>query len=173
MQLGFVYVKIKDMPDKKLRIGWFTFTCCEDSTIVFTELLNTHYREWLKTVDFVHFKALKTHNVWSEMDVAFVEGAISNSQQEKKLLKIRSLSKKLVAVGACACTGLPSAQRNTFDGEIKAEIKAFLNKYEYHEQVKTLAEFVTVDDKVQGCPMTEQQFLLILGKYLKEFNIQN
>ena len=25
---------------KKLAIGWFTFTCCEDSSIVFIELMN-------------------------------------------------------------------------------------------------------------------------------------
>ena len=30
----------------KLVVGWFSFTCCEDSTILFTELLNDHLDEW-------------------------------------------------------------------------------------------------------------------------------
>ena len=61
---------------KKLRIGWFTFTCCEDSTIMFTELLNTHWEEWNPKLEFVHAKTLQAHNEMREMDVAFVEGAI-------------------------------------------------------------------------------------------------
>jgi len=31
---------------KKLKIGWFSFTCCEDSTIMFTEMLNDHFFAW-------------------------------------------------------------------------------------------------------------------------------
>ena len=31
---------------KRLVVGWFSFTCCEDSTILFTELLNDHFDEW-------------------------------------------------------------------------------------------------------------------------------
>ena len=33
---------------KKLKIGWFSFTCCEDSTIMFTEMLNDNFFEWKK-----------------------------------------------------------------------------------------------------------------------------
>jgi sulfhydrogenase subunit delta len=156
---------------KKLKVGWFTFTCCEDSTIVFTELLNTYYKEWLPKIDFIHAKVLKSQNRWEEMDVAFVEGAISSVDQEEKLKKIRRLSKKLVAIGACACTGMPSAQRNIFPEPTREEIKALLIKFSHAHPVKKLDECVIIDDKVQGCPMTEQQFIAILNKYLIEFKI--
>ena len=43
-----------------LVVGWFSFTCCEDSTILLTELLNDHLDEWKKVVEFRHMKALKT-----------------------------------------------------------------------------------------------------------------
>ena len=154
---------------KKLRIGWFTFTCCEDSTIIFTELLNTHWKKWKEKIDFVYAKVLQSNNSFSDMDVAFVEGAISSASQEEKLKKIRSLSKRLVAIGACACTGLPSAQRNTFDTPTKDEIKALVERFKQSERVRTVKEIVTVDDMVQGCPMAEQPFLVILDKYLREF----
>ena len=42
--------KIKEV--KKLKVGWFTFTCSEDSTIMFTELMNEHYEEWFRLIDF-------------------------------------------------------------------------------------------------------------------------
>lgn len=156
---------------KKLRIGWFTFTCCEDSTIIFTELLNTHWKEWKEKIDFVHAKVLKTNNSLSEMDVVFVEGAIASVAQEEKLKKIRSLSKKLVAIGACACTGLPSTQRNSFDAPTKEEINSLLLRFKQSDRVKTVRDVVIVDDMVQGCPMAEQPFLGVLDKYLKEFSI--
>jgi hypothetical protein len=61
---------------KRLVVGWFSFTCCEDSTILFTELLNDHLDEWKELIEFRHMKALKTNNSLSGLDVAFIEGAI-------------------------------------------------------------------------------------------------
>ncbi len=156
---------------KKLRVGWFTFTCCEDSTIIFTELLNTHFQEWIDRIEFIYAKVLQGKNTWKDMDVAFVEGAISSAIQEEKLRKIRALAKKLVSIGACACVGMPSSQRNTFDSSAKTEINMLLLRFQQAEWVKTIAQVVAVDDFVQGCPMNELVFLQTLNKYLKEFNI--
>jgi coenzyme F420-reducing hydrogenase gamma subunit len=159
------------MQKKKLRVGWFTFTCCEDSTIIFTEMLNDNYKEWKNLIDFVHFKTIQDKNVWSEMDVAFVEGAISSTIQTEKLKRIRSLAKKVVAIGACACIAMPSGQRNQFDEATKAEIQFLLDRFKYSDKVQKLSDIVQVDDLVNGCPMNEQAFLTILNKYLKEFSI--
>jgi sulfhydrogenase subunit delta len=160
-----------DNMKKKLRIGWFTFTCCEDSTIVFTELLNTHWEQWKEQIEFVHAKVLQNTNRWEPMDVAFVEGAISSTEQEEKLKKIRGLATKLIAIGACACTGLPSAQRNRFDDVTKNEIHDLLVKFHHSDMVKSLHELVTVDGQVNGCPMGEKAFLDILDKLFQEFGI--
>ncbi len=157
--------------NKKLRVGWFTFTCCEDSTIIFTELLNTHWKEWKEKIEFVHAKTIQTHNRWEPMDVVFVEGAIASGQQEEKVKKIRGLATKLVAIGACACTGMPSSQRNRFDAPTKDEIQALLERFKQAESVKFLRQVVQVDDEVNGCPMNEQPFLDLVNKYLKEFGI--
>lgn len=154
---------------EKLKVGWFTFTCCEDSTILLTELFNRHWQEWLSSIDFVHAKVLQSKNRWEEMDVAFVEGAIASEAQALKLKQIRRLSKKLVAIGACACIGMPSSQRNTFAEQTKAEIAPFLLQFHQNDQIQTLAEVVQIDDQVQGCPMNEQQFLQVLNKYIEKF----
>lgn len=156
----------------KLKVGWFTFTCSEDNAIVFVELLNEHYFEWKPLVEFVHCKILKSKNELKEMDVAFIEGAISSDHEEHKLKEIRNLAKKLVAVGACACTGMPSAHRNLFDAKRKKEITHFLQMYHLWEKVHPVKAFVQVDDEVTGCPMIESQFLAVMEKYLKEFGIK-
>ncbi|MEW6721861.1 MAG: hypothetical protein AB1324_01215 [Candidatus Micrarchaeota archaeon] len=156
---------------KKLRIGWFTFTCCEDSSIILLELMNKHYFTWREQLDFRYCKMLKSKNVLDELDVAFVEGAISNDREKEKLLEIRAKSKYLVAIGSCACTGYPSAQRNDFSPEMKARIDEFLKKWDLYENVLRLEQVVKVDERVDGCPMFENIFLKTLDKYLEEFGI--
>ena len=163
------------MPEtpKKLRVGWFSFTCCEDSTIIFTELLNDYFFKWKNLLDIRYAKALKTKNILDQLDVAFVEGAISSQNQVDKLKKIRGLSTKLVAIGSCAVSGFPSAQRNLFDIATLAEIKPILERFAYLSKVLRIDEVVKVDAVVPGCPMDEDKFLSVLGQLLIEFGIKD
>lgn len=166
-------MKLMDQTPKKLVIGWFSFTCCEDSTILFTELLNDHFDEWKKLIEFRHVKALKTDNQLHDLDVAFVEGAISSPTQAEEVIKIRQNSKKVVAVGNCACTSLPSASRNQFKpDQLTDKIKWYYETFDYTD-VKKLEDVIQVDDKVMGCPMLVPQFLNVVTKYLKEFGVVN
>src|SRR3989338_2535800 len=148
--------------EKKLRVGWFTFTCCEDSTIIFTELMNDHWQEWKRVLDFRHARVLQTKNVLDSMDVAFVEGAISSEQQREKLRTIREKATTLVAIGACAVNGMPSAQRNDFDEQRTNEIQPILERFAYLPKVQKLSDVVTVDVDVPGCPMQPDLFLKVL-----------
>ena len=154
--------------DKKLRIGWFSFTCCEDSTIIFTELLNKYCKEWLQKIEFVHARVLmkKNSKEIKEMDVAFIEGAISSNSQEAKLKKIREKAKILVAIGSCAINGSPSNQRNFFNQENIEEIRPILEIFKYKEKVLKVSEVVRVDESVPGCPMNETIFLELMKKCL-------
>jgi len=163
---------MSDLTKKKLIVGWFSFTCSEDSTILFTELLNDHFDEWKDLVEFRHLKVLKTKNSLDDLDVAFVEGAISSKKQEEEVRKIRENSKYVVAVGACACTGMPSSSRNEFDDkEINEKVQWYLDHFDYSDKVKPLDKVIFVDDKVEGCPMNVKTFLEILNKYLELFKI--
>jgi sulfhydrogenase subunit delta len=157
---------------KRLVVGWFSFTCCEDSTILFTELLNDHFDEWKKVVEFRHMKALKTNNSLSGLDVAFIEGAISSDSQAEEVREIRENSRYVVAIGACACTGQPSTSRNQFASEqINERIRWYLSHFDYGKEVKSLGEVIQVDDMVRGCPMKVPSFLQTLDKYLELFGI--
>ncbi|MEI8103758.1 MAG: hypothetical protein WCG84_02555 [Candidatus Moraniibacteriota bacterium] len=160
-----------ELTGKKLRIGWFSFSCCEDSTVMFAELLNDNFELWRQVLDIRHAKVLQTKNVLDELDVAFIEGAIASPEHEEKVKEIRSKSKKVVAIGACACTGMPSAQRNNFTPEQNETIKFLFDQFPYGTTVKKLDEVITVDERVQGCPMVEASFLATLDKLLHEFDI--
>jgi len=161
-----------DVNGKKLRLGWFTFTCCEDSTIMMIELLNEHFFQWRDLIDFRNAKVFRKSGPLEELDVAFIEGAISSEKQAEKLKQIRQLSRKLIAIGSCAVSGFPSAQRNLFDEKTKAEIQPILDRFCYLPKVLRVNQVVAVDAVVPGCPMDTDQFLKLFEDLLKEFGIK-
>ena len=159
------------MRRKRLRIGWFSFTCCEDSTMVWVELMNQNFFKWKDLLDIRHARVLRRINKLEGIDVAFVEGAITTERDARRLMEIRKNSKKLVAIGSCAVTGMPAGQRNMFDDKLKREIAFLIDRFNQTDRVRSLKEVVTVDDVVPGCPMEESAYLAMLDKYLKEFGV--
>ncbi|KKU51650.1 MAG: hypothetical protein A3H69_02590 [Candidatus Sungbacteria bacterium RIFCSPLOWO2_02_FULL_47_9] len=152
----------------KIKIGWFSFSCCEDNTIVMTEIMNDHWEEWKKMFDFRHARVLKSHNVLDELDAAFIEGAIASSEQEHMLKEVREKSKKLVAVGSCAIVGMPAGQRNTFNEAQQAEIDFLVARFGALPKVLKVSDVVKVDADVPGCPMEPAKFLEVVSTVVKE-----
>ena len=156
-------------PLPKIKIGWFSFSCCEDNTIVMTEVMNDHWQEWKEIFDFRHVRVLKSKNIMDEFDIAFIEGAAASPDQEEKMKQIRAISKKVVAVGACAVTGLPAGQRNTFTPEQKASIDFLIARFGALPSVKKLSDVVKVDVEIPGCPMSPDVFLKKVNELVAEF----
>ena len=75
--------------------------------MVFIELLNERYSRWKDLIDFRYFRTLKSKNDMTDLDIAFVEGAISNTHEENLLKKVRNNCKRLVAIGSCAFLAAP------------------------------------------------------------------
>lgn len=161
------------MKSKKLKIGWFSFTCCEDSTMIWIELMNDNFFKWKELLDIKNARVLKKNNSLNGIDVAFVEGAITTERDATRLRSIRKNSKKLVAIGSCAINGMPAAQRNTFEEPKKKEIEFLIKRFNQADKVRTIKDIVTVDDEVPGCPMEEGAFMKMLDKYFKEFGVAN
>lgn len=144
---------------EKIKIGWFSFSCCEDNTIVMTEIMNDHWQEWKKIFDFRHVRIFQSKNTFDEFDIAFIEGAVASQEQENKIKAIRNISKKVVAVGACATDGLPASQRNTFTPEQKKSIDFLIKRFNALPEVKKVSDVIKVDVEIPGCPMTPEVFL--------------
>lgn len=158
---------------EKIKIGWFTFSCCEDNTIVMTEVMNDHWQEWKKIFDFRHVRVLKSKNIFDEFDISFIEGAIASAKHEIKAKEIRERSKKVIAVGSCAVNGMPSAQRNTFTPEQKESIQFLLDKFAALPEVKKVADVIPIDGEIPGCPMDPTNFLNKVNELVKEHNAQH
>ena len=152
----------------KIKVGWFSFSCCEDNTIVFTELMNDHWQDWKKLFDFRHARVLKSKNILDELDIAFIEGAIASEDHIAKLKEIREKSKKLVAIGACAVIGMPAGQRNYFNEEQRKEIEFLTARFSALPKVLKVADVVKVDAEVGGCPIDSNKFLGVVGQAVKD-----
>lgn len=159
---------IAGMENDKIKIGWFSFSCCEDNTIVMTEVMNDHWREWKKIFDFRHVRVLKTKNIYDAFDIAFIEGALAGPEQVESVKDIRSRSKKLVAVGSCAITGLPSGERNTFTPEQRASIDFLVTRFGALPNVLKVSDVVAVDAEIPGCPMSSEIFLEKVNELVAE-----
>ena len=77
-----------------------------------------------------------------------------------------------MAIGSCACTGMPSAHRNSFDADQTAEICHILEKFNFSDKVQKLSDIITVDAQIPGCPMDLSQFLAAVNRLLQQFGHQ-
>ena len=157
---------------KKLNVGLFSFTGCEGCMITFLEILNNKLDEWKDRINFKHAKLLQEKNEIKDLDVAFVEGAISTKKEEEKLKEIRKNTKYLVSIGSCAISGSPSNNRNFFNEEQINRIKPILEKHDLFLKVFPVSKFVKVDKEINGCPVLEQPFIETIENYFKEFGVE-
>ncbi|MCS7109264.1 MAG: hypothetical protein NZ903_00510 [Candidatus Micrarchaeota archaeon] len=162
-------MKERDLPNKKIKVGWFTFTCCEGCAIIFIELLNDYFEEWKEKIEFKHFRLLKSKNAIEGLDLAIVEGAIATRKDLNLLIEIREKSKKVMAVGSCALIGMPAALRNDFDKKKTEEIRHILERFDYLDKVEPVSRFINVDYRVPGCPMDDKKFVEEFNAFLKNY----
>lgn len=121
------------------------------------------YQSVIEVNEFSTKKEIQTH------DVAFVEGSIATSDDEKILRELRSKAKKMILLGGCAINGWPSTQRNHLEiTEIKTEKKVVAFQL---PKLRTPNEIIKVDAQLRGCPIDERQFDHLVNRLLVEFGV--
>lgn len=127
----------------KPRIGVFGLSGCWGEQIV---ILNCEDQllALVGAVDFVDFLAASSANdTEGPLDIAFVEGFVGTDREEAAIRKIRRRARLLVACGSCACFGGVSAGAH-----------------------RRLADVVTVDAMLPGCPMEKDEFIAAVSALL-------
>ena len=114
---------------------------------------------------------LKTYP--EHVDFALVEGAISSTDDEAKIKKIRAHTGVLIAMGDCAITGNVPAMRNPFSAKEVTD-RAYIENASAQPQLPTvyvptlltkvrpIQEFVKVDHYLPGCPPSADTFYAFL-----------
>ena len=156
----------------KPKVAFFDFASCEGCQLQIANL-EEKFIDLVDIVDVVSFReVMKEHS--DDYDIAIIEGSIQRPMDEKRLKKIRSKAKILVALGACACTGGVNKMRNYWPAnEVKKEVygDADISDNDYFDafETKAINEVVRVDAMIPGCPIDRNEFVrvvidLVLGK---------
>ena len=109
------------------------------------------------------------------VDVALVEGAVSNQDDLDKIKKVRAHTKTLIALGDCAVTANVPSMRNPFGVEAVVQ-RAYYENVTVQAQTPTeyvppllkrarpVHDFVTVDVHIPGCaPSADTIFAVLLA----------
>ena len=118
-------------------------------------------------VEIAYFPEATSATVRGPYDLSLVEGSITTSEDRERILRVRSASRRLVTIGACATAGGIQALRNF------AEVKEFISLvYAQPQYISTLATstpisaHVDVDFELRGCPIDKYQLLEVIGAQL-------
>ena len=149
----------------KPKIAVFSLTSCEGCSL---QILNCEDEipEILSLVEIVNFREAVT-NRSNDYEIAFVDGAVSTPSDIEEIKEIRSHAKTLVAIGACACTGGLNVMKN-YKGLDYCLKKVYGDKAGVFKTIdaQPLDAVVTVDAKIQGCPMPKKEFLEVVKAVL-------
>lgn len=129
---------------------------CEDELLALAEC-----------VEIASFPEASRALVKGPYDLSLVEGSITTPHDEAWLHEIRRGSKRLVALGACATSGGLQALRNF--REIKDLVGLTYPQAHLIETLKkstAIADHVTVDCELRGCPINKSQLLDLIGALL-------
>lgn len=123
---------------------------CEDELLDLVELIDIR--------DFLMANSERDHH--SQLDIAFVEGAVLSQRDEDTLRAIRERSRVLVALGTCAMWGGVAALDRLFDrGTLLREVYGDLGRTYDSRPAQALDELVKVDFALPGCPIEKREFL--------------
>jgi sulfhydrogenase subunit delta len=154
-----------DTHTQKPSIGFFTLTCCEGCQ--FTVLFVDDIMSILGQFDVLYFNLLKEKNEITELDLAFIEGAVTTTTEVEEVKEIRQKAKHVVAMGACAINGGIPAMRNFV-------ASSSLRKYVYHHKkhpnsvpASGIGEHIEIDYYMRGCPIIKQEFVEFMKAYQK------
>jgi coenzyme F420-reducing hydrogenase gamma subunit len=100
-------------------------------------------------------------------DLSLVEGSITTAEDAERIHHIRSISRYLVTIGACATAGGIQALRNFAD--VDEFLAAVYAQPEYISTLETstpISAHVPVDFELRGCPIDRRQLLEVITAHL-------
>ncbi len=134
-----------------------TLLNCEDELLVIAG-----------SVEIAYFPEATRAVVEGPYDVSLVEGSVTTPHDLARIQEVRSVSRRLVTIGACATAGGIQALRNFADvAEFSAAVYARPDYIETLGSSTPIAAHVPVDYELRGCPIDRAQLLEVLAAFLQ------
>ena len=153
-------------PTNRPRVAVHKFSSCDGCQLAFLNL-GEPLLELAERVELVHFAEAGPLDPDAEVDVAFVEGSVSTPEDLERIQHIRSHSRILIAIGACATSGGIQGLRNgQFGDNWVTQIYSHPEAIASLERSTPIAQHVKVDFELWGCPVSGPQILAVVNSLL-------
>lgn len=162
---------VKSTVAAKPRIAVFSLTGCEGCSLAILEL-EDELLDILGVVEIVNFREAMSERSW-DIDIGFVDGAVSTPEDEAEIKHFRESCKILVGIGACACLGGINTLKNHQDEKgYRHYVYGERAQWFATQAAQPISAFVRVDYELHGCPMVKEEFLqlvkcLLVGRPFK------
>lgn len=120
-------------------------------------------------LDIVHFLEASSYVEPGPYDIALVEGSITTASDRDRIQRVRADSRFLITIGACATAGGIQALKNW--GDRNEFLRRVYTNPEFIETLSTstaIANHVSVDFELRGCPINRHQLLEVISALLKD-----
>ncbi len=144
---------------KPLKLAVWKFASCDGCQLSLLDL-EDHLLDLAGHLDIAYFLEASSAVAPGPYDLSLVEGSITTPEDARRILRVRRLSRLVVAIGACATAGGIQALRNFAD--LNEYITAV---YAHPEYIRSLAQstpisqHIRVDLELPGCPVNKYQLL--------------
>jgi coenzyme F420-reducing hydrogenase gamma subunit len=136
------------------RVAVFDFTGCQGCQLQLANKEET-LGAFLSRIEIVNFREISSEES-DDYEIAFIDGAVTRSDEVLRLEKIRERAEVLVAMGSCACFGGVNRMKNAFDLE-QANAEVYGDKPKETERTRAIKEVVDVDLEIPGCPTSKAE----------------
>jgi sulfhydrogenase subunit delta len=147
---------------RKPRLGVVKLASCDGCQLTLLDL-EDQLLDLLSAFDLVEFAEASSHRSAGPYDIVLVEGSVSTPEQLEEIVRIRRATPLLVTIGACATAGGIQALRNWRDHDaMRAAVYPWPEYVESLATATPVADHVTVDAELRGCPIDPGQLLELL-----------
>jgi sulfhydrogenase subunit delta len=152
----------------KAKLAVWKFASCDGCQLSLLDL-EDELLTLAGAVEIAYFLEARRQTAEGPYDLSLVEGSVTTAEDAERIRSVRSQSRRLVTIGACATSGGIQALRNF------ADVKDFLSLvYASPEYVSTLetstpiSDHVHVDFELHGCPIDKRQLLEVISAFINE-----
>jgi coenzyme F420-reducing hydrogenase gamma subunit len=151
---------------EKPKLGVFKFASCDGCQL---SLLSAedHLLAVAGAVDIAYFLEATSRILPGPYDISLVEGSITTAHDAQRIQQVRHDSKFLITIGACATAGGIQALRNWANcDEFVRSVYATPGYISTLSTSTAIADHVTVDFELRGCPINHYQLIEVIQAVL-------
>jgi len=155
----------------KPTLGIFGISGCAGCllSIIFEE----NFKQITKIMDIKSFPFIKEDKYKGNFDYVLIEGTVCFDDDIEKLINLRKRTKKIVALGSCACFGGVPSIKNFMDQEKVMKLIYPVYNHLKSENPTPINKHIKVDYYIPQCPPSKEEILEFFNCILTDREFKN